>query len=1221
MAPNLSTIGASGNPGAIHFGAGVSLGGYQRILLLSSGDKLLREDDGSVILYHGATALGSTSRLNYNAGTGGWTRIYQDSSYAEFNSLGRMTRSSDRFGNATTYAYYGTPNDSLVYTITDPMGKVIKLCYNAGCTGTAARLHHVEVLSGSALRTANVLYDGSAHLIRAQDPDGYSDSLAYGANGLLSRVWDRARNVTDLTYDAMYRLQTVQLPTIALYDGGNGRPAVTYVPSERTVWQPSQSGGSQAGAKTGIKGDSSLKAIVIGNAADTTRVSLDVFGAPTKVTNPYGFTQVITRDANSRPTRVDDPDGHYVTVAYNSHNQLTTVTDSYSGSLSYTYKDTLTTDLATISGTPERLDFIYSAGVRKSYIGNTGTWPTLQNARLITNRKLDSHGRDSTVTDSLGHTATYLFEPTWGNLWKATDPSGNLTRFTYDNMGRNDSTAVPLMGKTYVTYGSMNQVLTQVSPGYKVTNTYDPVTLALTRVQTPRPGGTSTPVVYKYSYNALGAATVIYGAADTSKADTLKYDLAGNVRTVKTRRVIPNTSVSDSVTMTYDRLGRMLTRSGRDFPPDSFAYDNVKNRWQRDWNAFASNFDSLDARGQLIYWTQTVDGRTYTGSRIYDAFGRLTHRIVTWGSPADSSVMSYSYDVPNPSPTHDVMCAFYSPPRCAVFTRNGDGRKDKTYFNWQGTGGTQWQSVLSLDSNHRITNDDYTISGNGLDVFDLTFTYDSVNRVTKRTSPLSGYTKRMFSYDSLGRLLNACDSAGGSCHNVVNGTSASAWSYDSAGNRAQVGTSSTYGAGNRITAFGTTTFGYDSVGNIVCRIVGICPGTGAGFKYSFDVRGRLRGIRDGNTGALVDSLYYDARGRRVRKGRVGGAYATESYVYEGDQVILDVDSATGAVTWEYAWYPGAVDRLFAMRTATDTLAALEDPRLGTLRGLARFRNGVIVKRYAESPWGDAVADTGLTLRYRFGGREYDSESNLYYLRRRYYDPQSGRFLSEDPQGIDGGLNIYSYAGNDPVNSTDPFGLAPWHPCDAEDGKSGSAGRGECGHGFDLPDMGVADQVCDYECWRLDLPLPLGNPSGTGSTIGFSGSGGESSGGAAAKKKQSCWAVAGTAVTEAVLDGAGLYLIKKAGGLIIEGGALFEKAGRGLDEAAELDRASGRGLWTTARETRATGHRIHEYAAVFGQLAGGWNAIKLGANFIPGPAGFAIRLGLGLLETVSCFKGD
>jgi RHS repeat-associated protein len=57
------------------------------------------------------------------------------------------------------------------------------------------------------------------------------------------------------------------------------------------------------------------------------------------------------------------------------------------------------------------------------------------------------------------------------------------------------------------------------------------------------------------------------------------------------------------------------------------------------------------------------------------------------------------------------------------------------------------------------------------------------------------------------------------------------------------------------------------------------------------------------------------------------------------------------------------------------------------------------------------------------GQQYDQGSELYYMRARYYDPQLGRFLSEDPIGISGGLNLYAYAGNDPVNKTDPAGMS------------------------------------------------------------------------------------------------------------------------------------------------------------------------------------------------------
>lgn len=60
---------------------------------------------------------------------------------------------------------------------------------------------------------------------------------------------------------------------------------------------------------------------------------------------------------------------------------------------------------------------------------------------------------------------------------------------------------------------------------------------------------------------------------------------------------------------------------------------------------------------------------------------------------------------------------------------------------------------------------------------------------------------------------------------------------------------------------------------------------------------------------------------------------------------------------------------------------------------------------------------------RFAAREYDSETGLYYMRARYYDPASGRFSSEDPIGLAGGINPYVYAGNNPVTYRDPSGVS------------------------------------------------------------------------------------------------------------------------------------------------------------------------------------------------------
>jgi RHS repeat-associated protein len=76
---------------------------------------------------------------------------------------------------------------------------------------------------------------------------------------------------------------------------------------------------------------------------------------------------------------------------------------------------------------------------------------------------------------------------------------------------------------------------------------------------------------------------------------------------------------------------------------------------------------------------------------------------------------------------------------------------------------------------------------------------------------------------------------------------------------------------------------------------------------------------------------------------------------------------------------------------------------------------------------------------RFAARELDATAGLYYVRARWYDASMGRFISEDPIGLAGGINNYAYAANDPVNLSDPSGLGP---CDLEWGGWGTT-RNTC----------------------------------------------------------------------------------------------------------------------------------------------------------------------------------
>ena len=93
-------------------------------------------------------------------------------------------------------------------------------------------------------------------------------------------------------------------------------------------------------------------------------------------------------------------------------------------------------------------------------------------------------------------------------------------------------------------------------------------------------------------------------------------------------------------------------------------------------------------------------------------------------------------------------------------------------------------------------------------------------------------------------------------------------------------------------------------------------------------------------------------------------------------------------------------------------------------------SGSIVESYDYDAYGNVTIRNGsgnvipasaYGNRFLFQGREYDYTTQLYHFRARWYDPETGRWLSNDPIGISGGLNLYAFCGNDPVNFVDPSG--------------------------------------------------------------------------------------------------------------------------------------------------------------------------------------------------------
>ena len=146
-----------------------------------------------------------------------------------------------------------------------------------------------------------------------------------------------------------------------------------------------------------------------------------------------------------------------------------------------------------------------------------------------------------------------------------------------------------------------------------------------------------------------------------------------------------------------------------------------------------------------------------------------------------------------------------------------------------------------------------------------------------------------------------------------------------------------------------------------------------------------------------------------------------------DECVADVD-ASGNPLRAYTWGQG-IDDLLAMTVfsagSTNTYYAVKD-HLGSVHALVDASgNAALTVTY--DAWGNVQSAVGngqlaALNRYLFQGREYSFATGLYNFRARWYEPELGRWLSNDPIGISGGLNLYEFCGNNPVNWRDPDGL-------------------------------------------------------------------------------------------------------------------------------------------------------------------------------------------------------
>jgi len=282
-----------------------------------------------------------------------------------------------------------------------------------------------------------------------------------------------------------------------------------------------------------------------------------------------------------------------------------------------------------------------------------------------------------------------------------------------------------------------------------------------------------------------------------------------------------------------------------------------------------------------------------------------------------------------------------------------------------------------------------------------------------------------FSYYDLDRLTSEqwYNTTGGVVHSA-------SYQYDLVGNRTQAvinGQSINYTlSANRLTSWGTNgSQQFDAAGNVT----NLQDDSGRQLSVTWDSRYSLTAVY--TNGTLAESYGYDALGRRIS---ISDGSAATYLIYDGSHVIAETAS-DGSLTRSYVYSP-AVDDILAMKVygvTTQTYYYVKD-RVGTVNALVD-ESGVTKESYRYDAWGNVLGvydSTGGVMqtsavgnRYLWQGREYSFKTKLNYFRARYYDSETGRWLSNDPIGIAGGLDQYVFCSDNPVMFRDPYGLVKW----------------------------------------------------------------------------------------------------------------------------------------------------------------------------------------------------
>jgi RHS repeat-associated protein len=891
-------------------------------------------------------------------------------------------------------------------------------------------------------------------LLTVNDPNGRTVSFAYDGNDKLSTITDPGSNVYTFTYNSgnLTGVNNANTGGWAYSYGSNGLLATKTDPESNIVTYDNYDSNNRLTSTTDPTGK--IRGYVFQAVSSPGKVP-DPYPPIVLISIPFVFTE---KDGNTWSYTYDtlteniltktDPLGNITSYTYDSKGDMLTKTEPGIGTTTYTYdnkgnaltvKDPLnqiTTytynnfgQILTITGAPGNTTNTYDTK------GNLLT--TTDPSTALTQYGYDSKGNLTTITDARNKVTTLAYDAATNNLASITLPSTGATQFTYDGNG-NLLTIIDARNKTTVnTYDSRNRLLTSTDPlGNVTTYTYDksgnPATL--------KDGNNKVTI---FSYNFQGQLTSVKDALNNITG--YNYGLAGCPSCTGVDQLVAITDPkSNNISWTYDTVGRLITEKDALNKTTTFTYEatntpaskidanNVKTLYtydnlQRlttktypDTTTENYTYDSrnniLTASNPNISYTFTYDGsnrilsatdnRGYAIAYEYDGNGNRTKMTLQPGS-ANQRIIIYTYD------DTSRLATMVTP--TGTFTYGYDLNNRRTSLLYPNT----VTATYGYDDSSRLT----SLSHSG--ITSASYTYDNVgNRKTK-----TGATNESYTYDDTYRLTQAVTPRG-----------SENFTYDPAGNRTTGpgphDTAFQHDAANRMTTGKQYTYTYDNNGNQATRTLSNSPGKG--WTLTWDFENRLNKMeRTKGAERRTVNFKYDPFGRRIWKQLIttldGTPQTTKTttwtYIYDNDDIAVELYDDGSAVTATRYIHGPDTDEHLAMERNSGSFYFYHADGLGSITAITDASNTPqVVQSYTYSAYGVPTASNS-TFRnsYAHAGREWEPETALYYHWLRYRDTLDGNFISKDPVSIFGGLNVYSFVKNNPINLVDNDGLDPSVP--------------------------------------------------------------------------------------------------------------------------------------------------------------------------------------------------